>query len=349
MAYCRKMQSKQKASQGKQNKQQWKHDTLEGLTKGSRVWFKASPVSWQLGTLTSVNTSLTTECIVALDATSGPGSGELVTTQITECVPANPSILDAVPDLTSLSYLNEPSILHDLHQRYGQDLIYTHAGPVLIAVNPFKRVPLYAADQMQHYKARANLEQMEGFTPHVFLTADKAYKAMCQHGQSQSLVISGESGAGKTETTKVAMKYLAGLAGGTGWSPLHDAVFALPPIPQNRSQRSCKLLKASVSFPAYLQQSQNPGSRKADSRNAPEATVGLVVVWHECMLPTRIWQNMFNCLIPCMTLLDTRYDTTKTLSFHMQRCMHIQVYETSHCPHACCSWITLQVACIVSL
>ncbi|KAL3139952.1 hypothetical protein ABBQ38_004240 [Trebouxia sp. C0009 RCD-2024] len=267
LCLLRKTHSKQKAAPGKGSKQLWKHDTLEGLTKGSRVWFKASPISWQLGTLTSVNASLTTECIVALDATSGPGSGELVTTQITECVPANPVILDSVPDLTSLSYLNEPSILHDLHQRYGQDLIYTHAGPVLIAVNPFKRVPLYAADQIQHYKARANLEQMVGFSPHVFLTADKAYKAMCQHGQSQSLVISGESGAGKTETTKVAMQYLAGLAGGTGQplcadtagvegqvlqtNPLLEAFGNARTLRNNNSSRFGKLIEI------YFSKSQN--------------------------------------------------------------------------------------------
>ena len=62
-------------------------------------------------------------------------------------------------------------------------------------------------------QARRSGEHQEGFEPHIFLTADKAYKEMCRDGRSQSLIVNGESGAGKTETTKIAMRYLAGLAG----------------------------------------------------------------------------------------------------------------------------------------
>jgi myosin-5 len=65
---------------------------------------------------------------------------QVVTSKPDMLVPANPSILDGVPDLTGLTYLNEPSILHGLNLRYADDLIYTHAGPVLIAINPFKQV-----------------------------------------------------------------------------------------------------------------------------------------------------------------------------------------------------------------
>lgn len=92
--------------------------------------------------------------------------------------------------------------------------IYTHAGPVLIAVNPFKSVPaLYTPALLEHYKARSSGEHQDGFEPHIFLIADRAYKEMCRGGKSQSLIVNGESGAGKTETTKIAMRYLAGLAG----------------------------------------------------------------------------------------------------------------------------------------
>lgn len=66
---------------------------------------------------------------------------QVITCKSELLVPANPTILDGVPDLTNLTYLNEPSILHGLNLRYAEDLIYTHAGPVLIAINPFKQVP----------------------------------------------------------------------------------------------------------------------------------------------------------------------------------------------------------------
>ena len=65
---------------------------------------------------------------------------QVITCRVDLLVPANPVILDGVADLTGLTYLNEPSILHGLNLRYSEDLIYTHAGPVLIAINPFKQV-----------------------------------------------------------------------------------------------------------------------------------------------------------------------------------------------------------------
>ncbi|KAK9866994.1 hypothetical protein WJX84_009703, partial [Apatococcus fuscideae] len=164
-------------------------------------------------------------------------------------VPANPTLLDGISDLTQLSYLNEPAILYDLFLRYRQDAIYSLAGPVLIAVNPFKRVPLYAAETASLYKQASDSKQQEALPPHVFLVAGKAYKAMYQNRQSQSLVISGESGAGKTETTKIAMQYLAGLAGGTGMedqilqtNPLLEAFGNAKTLRNNNSSRFGKLI-----------------------------------------------------------------------------------------------------------
>jgi len=166
-------------------------------------------------------------------------------------VPANPPVLDGVNDLTGLSYLNEPSILNNLRQRYDNDLIYSHAGPVLIAVNPFKGVQkLYTREVLQHYTSRSTSKQAELYEPHIFLTADKAYKEMCRAGNSQSIVINGESGAGKTETTKIAMRYLAGLAGGTGvedqvleTNPLLEAFGNAKTLRNNNSSRFGKLIQ----------------------------------------------------------------------------------------------------------
>jgi len=104
------------------------------------------------------------------------------------------------------------------------------AGPVLIAVNPFKGVQkLYTREVLQHYTSRTTSNQSELYEPHIFLTADKAYKEMCRAGASQSIVINGESGAGKTETTKIAMRYLAGLAG--AGPAIGVAAARRPPLP----------------------------------------------------------------------------------------------------------------------
>lgn len=226
----------------------WKQDTIEGLVRGSRVWYKASSTDWIGATLLVVSPS---ECTFITDSPAGPNTGETRTSKPEALVPANPPVLDGVNDLTGLSYLNEPSILFNLQERYQHDLIYSHAGPVLIAVNPFKGVQkLYTKEVLQHYTARSTNAQSDAYEPHIFLTADKAYKEMCRTGASQSIVINGESGAGKTETTKIAMRYLAGLAGGTGvedrvleTNPLLEAFGNAKTLRNNNSSRFGKLIQ----------------------------------------------------------------------------------------------------------
>jgi myosin heavy subunit len=155
----------------------WKDEaTLEGLGKGSRVWYRAGPRSWQLGTVQRLGEG---ECSVALDSSLGAGAGQVVDASTCDVMPANPAMLDDVPDLTNLSFLNEPSILGVLERRYESDAIYTHAGPVLVAINPFKPVGLYTPEHVARYVSRPAAgapAEAAADEPHIFLTADKAYK-----------------------------------------------------------------------------------------------------------------------------------------------------------------------------
>lgn len=118
----------------------------------------------------------------------------------------NPPILESTEDLTSLSYLNEPAVLHAIRKRYGQLQIYTYSGIVLIATNPFQRIDsLYTPDIIQAYsgKKRGDLE------PHLFAIAEDAYRCMLRDRSNQTIVVSGESGAGKTVSAKYIMRYFA--------------------------------------------------------------------------------------------------------------------------------------------
>ncbi|KAL4421865.1 hypothetical protein ABPG77_001347 [Micractinium sp. CCAP 211/92] len=206
-------------------------------TRGCTVWVRqAAPAAggssadseWQRGTVVAPADAQGAVSI-ALEPPSGRGPPTVVSVQPQDVEPANPALLDGVSDLTQLTYLNEPGILYVLRQRFSGSGggVYTSAGCVLVAVNPFEELPLYSHEVAARYSRRRSTEDEAAGEPHVFQTADRAFKQMLATAQSQSVLITGESGAGKTETTKIVMRYLASLAGGTG---MEDRVLESNPV-----------------------------------------------------------------------------------------------------------------------
>jgi myosin V len=122
-----------------------------------------------------------------------------------------------IDDLVVLSYLHEPAILWSLYSRFKHDIIYTNTGPILLAVNPFKNLSMYSEEKVRAYRhaGENGIDQANIMKPHVFKVADGAYRNMTRcifetkTKPDQSILVSGESGAGKTETTKFIMRYLA--------------------------------------------------------------------------------------------------------------------------------------------
>ncbi|RSL51921.1 hypothetical protein CEP54_011161 [Fusarium duplospermum] len=118
----------------------------------------------------------------------------------------NPTVLEASDDLTNLSHLNEPAVLQAIRLRYLQKEIYTYSGIVLIATNPFARVDsLYVPGMVQVYAGRQRATQ----APHLFAIAEEAFMDMLRDKKNQTVVVSGESGAGKTVSAKYIMRYFA--------------------------------------------------------------------------------------------------------------------------------------------
>ncbi|KAL8952633.1 MAG: hypothetical protein Q9222_001472 [Ikaeria aurantiellina] len=118
----------------------------------------------------------------------------------------NPAILEASDDLTNLSHLNEPAVLQAIKLRYSQKEIYTYSGIVLIATNPFAKVDsLYVSGMVQVYAGKQRSSQ----APHLFAIAEEAFSDMLRDGKNQTIVVSGESGAGKTVSAKYIMRYFA--------------------------------------------------------------------------------------------------------------------------------------------
>ena len=123
--------------------------------------------------------------------------------------PLNPESQDGAEDNTQLMYLHEPHLVHNLRVRYGEDNIYTYTAYILLAINPYKTLDIYSEDIMESYRGKS----MGLMPPSVFAVADRAYRSMKASTLSQSILVSGESGAGKTETCKFVMRYLAAVGG----------------------------------------------------------------------------------------------------------------------------------------
>ena len=120
----------------------------------------------------------------------------------------NPGKFDKADDMAELTHLNEPSVVHNLHLRYQADLIYTYSGLFLVTVNPYTPLPIYGREYINMYKGRSR----EDTKPHIFAMADEAFRNLVEEGTNQSILVTGESGAGKTENTKKVIQYLAAVA-----------------------------------------------------------------------------------------------------------------------------------------
>ncbi|RKF62122.1 Myosin-11 [Erysiphe neolycopersici] len=120
----------------------------------------------------------------------------------------NPAKFDKADDMAELTHLNEASVVHNLHMRYQADLIYTYSGLFLVAVNPYSPLPIYSNEYINMYKGH----EREETKPHIYAIADEAFRNLVEEEKNQSILVTGESGAGKTENTKKIIQYLAAVA-----------------------------------------------------------------------------------------------------------------------------------------
>jgi len=167
----------------------------------SRVWYLSNKDIWEQGDITEKNGGILTVRLVK--------SRRVVTVRQEHVFPVNKIDTKKVNDLSILDYLHEASVSNALIKRYEDDLIYTRTGATLVALNPFKMIDgLY-----DHVQTKMYHEHLEDQEPHIYGVIEKAYRDLCENrGNSQVLMVSGESGAGKTESAKYVMHYLCDIS-----------------------------------------------------------------------------------------------------------------------------------------
>uniref|UniRef100_A0A671YGE0 Myosin-9 n=1 Tax=Sparus aurata TaxID=8175 RepID=A0A671YGE0_SPAAU len=164
------------------------------------VWVPSEKLGFEAG---SVKEEHGDECLVELT-----DSGKKVKVNKDDIQKMNPPKFNKVEDMAELTCLNEASVLHNLKERYYSGLIYTYSGLFCVVINPYKYLPIYTDEIVNMYKGKKRHEM----PPHIYAITDTAYRSMMQDREDQSILCTGESGAGKTENTKKVIQYLAHVA-----------------------------------------------------------------------------------------------------------------------------------------
>ncbi|XP_051987354.1 myosin-11-like isoform X2 [Xyrauchen texanus] len=163
------------------------------------VWIPSEREGFESASIKEENGN---ELVVELD------NGKKVTVNKDVIQKMNPPKFNKVEDMAALTCLNEASVLHNLRERYFSSLIYTYSGLFCVVVNPYKMLPIYSEKIIEMYKGKKRHE----VPPHIYSITDNAYRNMLQDREDQSVLCTGESGAGKTENTKKVIQYLAVMA-----------------------------------------------------------------------------------------------------------------------------------------
>uniref|UniRef100_A0A8C9ZVX6 Myosin heavy chain 9 n=1 Tax=Sander lucioperca TaxID=283035 RepID=A0A8C9ZVX6_SANLU len=164
------------------------------------VWVPSERLGFEAG---SVKEERGDECVVEL-----ADSGKKIKVNKDDIQKMNPPKFSKVEDMAELTCLNEASVLHNLKERYYSGLIYTYSGLFCVVINPYKNLPIYSEEIVEMYKGKKRHEM----PPHIYAITDTAYRSMMQDREDQSILCTGESGAGKTENTKKVIQYLAHVA-----------------------------------------------------------------------------------------------------------------------------------------
>ncbi|XP_016523875.1 unconventional myosin-XVIIIa-like [Poecilia formosa] len=189
----------------------------EEQLKAEKAWYETEKVwlvhkdGFSLATLLKTEAGSLPEGKVKIRLES---DGSLLEVEEDDVEKANPPLFDRVEDLASLQYLNESSVMHSLRQRYGSNLLHSHAGPNMVVINPISAPSMYSEKVMQMFKGC----RKEDTAPHIYSMAQAAYRSLLTTRQDQSIVLLGKSGSGKTTNCQHLIQYLVTIAGSTNKS-----------------------------------------------------------------------------------------------------------------------------------